>query len=316
MSHKKYRMETNCLNCGAEVQAKFCGNCGQENIEIRENFFHVAFHFVSDYFHFDSKFFRSMIPLFTRPGFLTKQYWEGRRVNYIHPLRLYFFSIIVAVLCTNFFYTHYDGDVKKKLIDPEVIFKPDSTDIKAALESGDSLKYMQQLEKRVIEETREKTIARLGGGVDHFIHDLKYVSFFLLPVYALIFKLLYVRRKSFYVDHLVYTMHLQSFAMLTMGFLLMLSLLIPDYVDVIARFTYVAIFVYILISLRNLYQQSWLKTAIKSIVATVLTVFVMMIVAVLYMGITLITEQQQGDTFNYKLQQDVEYQETEKEQEK
>ncbi len=77
---------------------------------------------------------------------------------------------------------------------------------------------MEQLQKRSIEEARKETIAKLGGGVDHFIHDLKYVSFFLLPVYALIFKLLYLRRKSFYVDHLVYTMHLQSFAMLTMGF--------------------------------------------------------------------------------------------------
>jgi hypothetical protein len=313
MSHKKYRTETNCLNCGAEVQGKFCSNCGQENLDVRENFFHVAFHFVSDYFHFDSKFFRSMVPLFTRPGFLTRQYWDGKRVNYIHPLRLYFFSIIVAVLCTGFFYNHFEGDVKGKLIDPQVSFTPDSTDLRAAQESGDSLQYIEQLRKREVERIKKETVSRLGGGIDHFIHDLKYVSFFLLPVYALIFKFLYMRRKSFYVDHLVYTMHLQSFAMLTMGLLLMISLLVPKYVDVIARLTYVAIFVYILISLRNLYQQSWLKTVMKSIVATVLTVAAMGIVAAIYMGITLITEQEKGDNVNFKFESNVEHPETKKE---
>jgi hypothetical protein len=49
MSHKKYRKETNCLNCGAEVKGKFCSECGQENIETHEKFFHITGHFLSDY---------------------------------------------------------------------------------------------------------------------------------------------------------------------------------------------------------------------------------------------------------------------------
>jgi lysylphosphatidylglycerol synthetase-like protein (DUF2156 family) len=253
-----------------------------------------------------------MIPLFTKPGFLTRQYWDGKRVNYIHPLRLYFFSIIVAVLCTGFFYSHFDGDVKGKLIDPDVSFSPDSTEIAAAQASGDSLAFMNELQTREVERTKKETIARLGGGIDHFIHDLKYISFFLLPVYALIFKLLYMRRKSFYVEHLVYTMHLQSFAMLAMGLLLLISLLIPKHVDIIARLTYVAIFVYILLSLRNLYQQSWLKTFMKSVIATSLTVLAMVMVAAIYMGITLITEQKESDNVNYNFESNVEHPETEK----
>src|SRR3954467_15567727 len=106
MSHKNYRQETNCLNCGAEVTGKFCSNCGQENLETKENFFHLVGHFISDYFHFDSQLFRSLIPLFTKPGFLTQEYWAGRRTRYIHPLRLFFFVTIVFVLSTNAFYKH------------------------------------------------------------------------------------------------------------------------------------------------------------------------------------------------------------------
>src|SRR5688572_9202177 len=98
MSHKKYREEKNCLNCGAEVSGKFCQNCGQENVEQRDNFLHMVGHFISDYLHFDSKFFRSLVPLIIKPGFLTKEYWEGKRTRYIPPLRLFFFVTILFVL--------------------------------------------------------------------------------------------------------------------------------------------------------------------------------------------------------------------------
>ncbi len=97
---------------------------------------------------------------------------------------------------------------------------------------------------------------------------------------------------------------------------MLISLLLPNYVVIIARLTYIAIFVYILISLRNLYQQSWFKTVMKSIIATLLTVLAMAMVAVIYMGITLITEQQKGDNVNYKFESNVEHPETEKEPKK
>src|SRR5688500_1590968 len=104
MSHKKYRAETNCLNCGTEVLGRFCQNCGQENIEIKENFFHMVTHVMGDFFHFDSKFFRSLKPLFIKPGFLTREFWDGKRMQYIHPLRLFFFVTIVMVIIANAYY--------------------------------------------------------------------------------------------------------------------------------------------------------------------------------------------------------------------
>ena len=282
MSHKQYRKESNCLNCGTEVAGKFCQNCGQENIEVKENFFHLAFHFVSDYFHFDSKFFRSMLPLFAKPGFLTKQYWDGKRVNYIHPLRLYFFSIIVAVLCTSFFYEHYEGKVKSSVI---------SVDSTPSKEELDSLKNVPN----AAEIIREKSIAerkvaygKISHGIDRFMHDLKYISFFLLPLYAIVFKLLYIRRKSFYVDHLVYTMHLQSFAMLLTGFFLLIPFIYAPAFDIVNGLSYFIIFVYIVISLRYLYQQSWVKTIFKSVIATVLVLFLMSLVFGVYMIINLL----------------------------
>ncbi|MCH7677577.1 DUF3667 domain-containing protein, partial [candidate division KSB1 bacterium] len=39
--------------------------------------------FLGDYFTFDSRFFRSFIPLLRKPGHLTNEYNSGRRVSYI-----------------------------------------------------------------------------------------------------------------------------------------------------------------------------------------------------------------------------------------
>ncbi|EQD65725.1 conserved hypothetical protein, membrane [mine drainage metagenome] len=49
-------------------------------------------------FHFDARLSRTLIPLFLRPGFLTREYIAGRRVRYVAPLRLMFFLAILAFL--------------------------------------------------------------------------------------------------------------------------------------------------------------------------------------------------------------------------
>lgn len=280
MSHKKYRTEKNCLNCGAEVQGKFCQECGQENIETRENFFHLVGHFISDYFHFDSKFFRSLIPLFIRPGFLTKQYWEGKRVYYIHPLRLFFFVTIIFMISTSLFYSRYGEEMKRNISfqDPGLA-EVDTVKLNTLSDSAkifvrgrrDSV-LVSDVRKELKKDARQ--LRKFSAGFDNAFSNLKYVSFLLLPVYALIFKLLYLRRKSFYVDHLVYAMHLQTFAYCLLTIVFALPLLFSMSIELIRQIAVLSVFIYIAISLRYLYSQPWWKTVLKSVLATFLLVFI------------------------------------------
>jgi hypothetical protein len=264
MSHKNYRTETNCLNCGAEVKGKFCSNCGQENVNTRENFLHLTGHFISDYFHFDSKFFRSLIPLFIKPGFLTKEYWEGKRVSYIHPLRLFFFVTILFMISATFFYGTF-GKTLKKAVTQEVIIQT----------PNDQIKNIDEREKADKQDELELSEFKKGisNGLDSFFHNLKYISFLLLPVYALIFQLLYFRRKTFYVDHLVYTLHLQTFVYCLFGLMFLFVFLFPAWIGILRRAAIFIIFLYTIFSLRLLYHQPWWKTILKSLLATGLLVF-------------------------------------------
>ena len=92
MSHLKERKEKICLNCGAEVQGRYCGVCGQENIEPKESAWHLVTHFFNDITHFDGKFFSTVKYLLLKPGFLTAEYVRGRRARYLHPIRMYVFT--------------------------------------------------------------------------------------------------------------------------------------------------------------------------------------------------------------------------------
>lgn len=252
MSHKKYRTETNCLNCGSEVTGKFCSQCGQENIETRENFFHLAFHTIGDFFHFDSKFFRSIIPLLLKPGFLTQEHWAGKRVRYIHPLRLFFFVTIVMVIVANGYYKKYEKEIKAEKV----------------VTNSSSSKPLTEADKVVQERQLKKIKDGVSKTFDYAATYLKYISFLLLPFYALAFKLLYIRHKKFYIDHLVYTLHLQAFVYIVVS----IVLLIPLFISASARSWFMSVILlsivfYVLFSLRNIYRQSWLKTILKSVLA-------------------------------------------------
>jgi len=96
---KHYRKENDCLNCGTILEGKFCHNCGQENLQMKESFGHMITHAVSDYFHFDDQFFHTLKPLLFKPGKLTVEYLAGHRASYLHPVKMYIFiSLIFFIL--------------------------------------------------------------------------------------------------------------------------------------------------------------------------------------------------------------------------
>lgn len=96
--HQPERKEKICLNCDSEVQGRYCHVCGQENVEPHETFWHLVRHFVEDITHFDGKFFITIKDLLLKPGYLSKEYIKGKRVSYLHPIRMYVFTSFIFFL--------------------------------------------------------------------------------------------------------------------------------------------------------------------------------------------------------------------------
>lgn len=92
------RKEKNCLNCGYIVDKEYCSNCGQENLEAKESFWTFLTYLFRLNLALDGKFSVTLKNLIKRPGFVSREYMDGRRASYIHPIRMYlFFSFILFI---------------------------------------------------------------------------------------------------------------------------------------------------------------------------------------------------------------------------
>ncbi|THC41012.1 DUF3667 domain-containing protein [Massilia sp. Mn16-1_5] len=84
-----------CPNCGTVIAGKFCQGCSQPahlHVPSAREFLHE---FIAHYVALEGKLWKSVALLLFRPGRLTRDYIEGKRVRYVEPLRLYLsFSII------------------------------------------------------------------------------------------------------------------------------------------------------------------------------------------------------------------------------
>jgi hypothetical protein len=87
--------ETVCRNCGAELVRAYCAECGQKAGPPNPSFRHLWHELSEELFHLDGKIVESVRLLLFKPGFLTREYVDGRRARYVTPLRLYLiFSVV------------------------------------------------------------------------------------------------------------------------------------------------------------------------------------------------------------------------------
>ncbi len=252
---------SSCLNCGHQISdMNYCPECGQSNTSKRISLRQLFSDFFGDYFTFDSKIFRSLLPLVFKPGFLTREYTEGRRNTYILPFRLYifitfiFFMIltvsqqfdntetapvissetgkamsdslshilddypkIIPVPVTNEIIAKFDTAFQTYKIEKSgknnLVFTDSDTakvnsDFHLNIESKDtstiSGKFMALIEKRA-ESLAEQGSAGEKVFIDGMVSQLPKILFLLLPVFALILKILYIRRNYFYIEHLIFS---------------------------------------------------------------------------------------------------------------
>src|SRR5467141_3049334 len=93
---------THCENCGAQLTGKYCAQCGQPAIDYRRSFRHVIVDVLDSFLNWDSKFFATIGLLIAKPWRLTNEFLAGKRVRYVHPLRLYLLASILFFFAVNY----------------------------------------------------------------------------------------------------------------------------------------------------------------------------------------------------------------------
>jgi hypothetical protein len=84
-----------CGNCGAALAGEYCVRCGQRHEPHVHSLGHFAGEALESITHADSRLWRTLWYLLSKPGVLTREFFAGRRVSYLPPFRLY---LVISLL--------------------------------------------------------------------------------------------------------------------------------------------------------------------------------------------------------------------------
>ena len=147
----------------------------------------------------------------------------------------------------------------KKAQNKAVIFEADKDE-----KPNDMPKW---LEKRAREKFGEH-----GTNIQFFlvtlVSNLPYMMLACIPLFACVLKLLYIRRRVFYIDHLVYALHIHTFAYVGIVLIVLTTIglnstALGPVAGWVIALLWVAFIVQIFLSIRRVYRQRWLFSIFK-----------------------------------------------------
>jgi hypothetical protein len=273
---------TNCLNCGAPLSGAFCASCGQRDIPAYPGVRELAVDAVAEFSGWDGRLASTLRALVRRPGFLTREFLEGRRVRYISPLRLYLTSSLVYFLLAAAAPTvrlgadkslglrvgvtrtastpatsrpqRVGNTAERSLSDNEMVTPEEKAAALRDIERAPLL--MRPFLRRVVDDP--------NGFKRGLYETMPRMLFVLLPIFAGIVALFYRGRK--YPEHLYFAIHLHAFVFLALAFPELVKFTQQPVLVGIASFLAVLVIpVYSTLAFRRVYENSVGKTLVKEI---------------------------------------------------
>lgn len=244
-----------CTNCGAAAPDRFCGSCGQERRSLRVPIHRLAGEALGEALSADSRLARTLAPLLLRPGAVTRAYLDGRRARFTSPVKLYllasFLFFLVQALAPGA---------------PRVaVMGADATPERSVGVAVDGLEELRgagpwgarvadRLEA-LVREPPQAVRRRVSAGL---AENVPRAMFFLVPVMAVLLRLLHLRGPVYLAEHLVFAIHAHVVAFV---------LLVPGAALGSAGAQaagFAAACVHVLLAMRRVYGRGWLGTAVRA----------------------------------------------------
>jgi hypothetical protein len=264
---------SDCPNCGAVVSGNFCHECGQETVLHPPSTREFLHEFIGHYVALEGKLWKSLLLLLFRPGQLTLEYINGRRVRYIQPLRLYLtFSLIFFAVMK------YNGHDEARIAAERGTAPAASAtaahgnnggvmreDTPGEIEAGTAelregigsinAHWGEQADRfsRMAPEERDKVLKSAFYGY------VPYAVFFMMPLFALYLKVLYLGSGRRYGEHLLFALHVNGFAFLAMT----LMMLVPAFLGIVDWVLGLWLVFYTPVAMRRVYGGSGLATGLR-----------------------------------------------------
>lgn len=245
----------NCRNCGAAVDYHYCAVCGQQttlHVPSASEFIHE---FVAHYVAVEGRLWKTLALLLFKPGFLTWEYIQGRRVRYVEPLRIYltFSLLFFAVLKFGGFEMYQEDAVAVPVppaathgtapaipgfgTAPEAPARParrnmeKSADVAPVPPLGDPGQGIDVVVGEQAPDIGHRFNAFMARPLAErqaivksaFFAYVPYALFCLMPLFALYLKLLYLGSGRRYGEHLLFALHANAFAFAIISVLILIN---------------------------------------------------------------------------------------------
>lgn len=248
-----------CPNCTHPYQGNFCSSCGQKNVTDKhsKSFRHLFNEFLHGFLHYDGKIIQAIKYLILKPGFLSEQYFKNRHQSFIKPFTL----LLLFTLFLYFF------GLKLHIVHQFSI----ATFLKQSSPLGTMLSTY---------------VHKNGLDTQTFIHEFdayktswqKFYYTLLVPFAGLVCSLLLFPKKRFFVEHLVFSIHMVcAYILLLFIYIILLipAQLIFDFrgdSQIGLLVAMAAYLVYSVIAVRKAYALHW---AYATFTGTILSLFIL-----------------------------------------
>ncbi|MEO0895196.1 MAG: DUF3667 domain-containing protein [Bacteroidota bacterium] len=307
---KKTQLDV-CPNCQTPFGEadNYCGNCGQKNVTHKTPFRIFVLEMLSSIFNVEAKYIYTVRDLFI-PGLLTSEYNKLRRARYSHPLRFYFFISVIFFLALGYVSKKniqaLDYEIKQT-VSPET-FMSDKREGSITIGKGLTFDWEDDssrqefinlatlqpytvdnidtfLTARGIEfnwiqlQSTHFMVSIMSGRADYVslynkvLQNASRSLFFLMPFFALILKILYVRRHYYYSEHFIFALNFHSFLFLFLMLVFGIKIYLFDHDSL--YFFPLFLLPYLFVSMKRVYQQSWGKTFVKFFMLLVMYIFLL-----------------------------------------
>lgn len=261
MSESLPTQAAHCANCGHPLTGNFCAQCGQQDKEVRRPFFYFLQELLRVVFELDGRAYRTVFYLLTRPGFLTREFFQGRRATYTPPLRLFLiisigFFLLVGVVTS--IQSMRAELVEASMEEASAAVSAQSTTNETAVDAGapflalngdgtteENLEEIRtvinQIRLPFLSEQRNDNLNRIlvaqteanlqevmDDPQEFFLGSLEYITVFMLlmmPILALMQRILFLLSRHYYIEHLVLTLHNHAFLIFAFFVTLLLGLI-------------------------------------------------------------------------------------------
>lgn len=288
--------EDQCENCGALLHGPYCSQCGQKAAERIVPIWHMINEALEAVIELDMRVLWTLPKFLFLPGRLTKEYINGRRKRYIRPFRLYLFTTFVlftvlALTTGGGFQLPFDPQVSPAQADTVQAGAPiPSSDTLAAASAPPFLGSAEQRERwarslqrnpdainvqigdpetqaqleRILRQKIPEALRNPRDFLGSMIDQGPYVMFLMLPVFAFLLKLLYIRRGRLYVEHLIFSLHVHAFSFLAFAVGILLGETDTAWLHTAATWIEWSPLLYLVVAMAHVYDQGFIKSSIKA----------------------------------------------------